>query len=305
MSVNNLSNLNNFIENGIIVKGIGGFYYVEAAGTIYECKARGVFRKKKITPFVGDHVNISVDSEGTGSIEEILPRRNFLTRPPVSNIDQLMIVVSVCDPAPSPLIIDKTIAAAEDKAIEPVLLVSKTDLQDAEWLREIYAKTGIPYYSISSLTGEGIDEVRKLLRGKITAFTGNSGVGKSSLLNRIDDSLNLQTGEISQKLGRGRHTTRQVELIKLGDDTYVADTPGFSSIQIERYDLVKKENLQYCFREFEPYLNQCRFTSCSHTCEKGCSVIQAVNDGIISASRHESYVAMYNEVKDLKEWEMK
>ncbi len=305
MSVNNLSNLNNFIENGIIVKGIGGFYYVEAAGTIYECKARGVFRKKKITPFVGDHVNISVDSEGTGSIEEILPRRNFLTRPPVSNIDQLMIVVSVCDPAPSPLIIDKTIAAAEDKAIEPVLLVSKTDLQDAEWLREIYAKTGIPYYSISSLTGEGIDEVRKLLRGKITAFTGNSGVGKSSLLNRIDDSLNLQTGEISQKLGRGRHTTRQVELIKLGDDTYVADTPGFSSIQIERYDLVKKENLQYCFREFEPYLNQCRFTSCSHTCEKGCSVFQAVNDGIISASRHESYVAMYNEVKDLKEWEMK
>lgn len=293
------------MEKGIIIKGIGGFYYVEAAGTIYECKARGIFRKRKITPFIGDHVNISVENENTGSIEEIFPRRNFLVRPPIANIDQLIIVVSVCDPAPSTLIIDKTIAAAEDKGIEPVLVVSKADLQDAEWLREIYAKTGIPYYSISSLTGEGIGEIQKLLHGKITAFTGNSGVGKSSLLNSLDGSLHLQTGEISQKLGRGRHTTRQVELIKLAEDAYVADTPGFSSIQIERYDIVKKENLQYCFREFEPYLNQCKFTSCSHTCEKGCAIIQAVKDGQISTSRHENYIAMYHEVKDLKEWEMK
>jgi ribosome biogenesis GTPase len=293
------------MKNGLIIKGIGGFYYVEAAGAVYECKARGVFRKNKVTPLAGDHVTISTEEDGTGTIEEILPRRNFLIRPPVSNIDQLIIVVSVCEPSPNTLIIDKTIAAAEDKGIEPVLVVSKTDLQDCQGLCEIYGKTGIPYYMISSATGEGVDEIRKLLNGKVTAFTGNSGVGKSSLLNCIDERLHLPTGEICLKLGRGRHTTRQVELIKLEEETYVADTPGFSSIQIERYDIVNKDNLQYCFREFAPYLSRCKFASCSHTCEKGCAVIQAVEEGLISRSRHENYVNMYNEVKDLKEWNMK
>ncbi|HEX3040171.1 MAG TPA: ribosome small subunit-dependent GTPase A [Caproiciproducens sp.] len=293
------------MKNGLIIKGIGGFYYVEAAGAVYECKARGVFRKNKITPLAGDHVTISTEEDGTGTIEEILPRRNFLIRPPVSNIDQLIIVVSVCEPSPNTLIIDKTIAAAEDKGIEPVLVVSKTDLQDCRGLCDIYEKTGISYYMISSATGEGVDEIRGLLRGKITAFTGNSGVGKSSLLNCIDERLHLPTGEISLKLGRGKHTTRQVELIKLEEGSYVADTPGFSSIQIERYDIVNKDNLQYCFREFAPYLNRCKFASCSHTCEKGCAVIEAVEEGIISKSRHENYVNMYNEVKDLKEWNMK
>lgn len=292
-------------KNGLIIKGIGGFYYVEAAGTVYECKARGIFRKDKITPLVGDRVEITIDNEEAGSIEKIFPRRNFLIRPPVANIDQLLLVVSVCEPSPSTLIIDKTIAAAEDKEIEPVLIISKTDLQDSQSLQEIYEKTGIHMLTLSSVTGEGVDAVRALLRGKISAFTGNSGVGKSSLLNRIDERLQLPTGEISQKLGRGRHTTRQVELIKLEKDTYVADTPGFSSIQMERYDIVKKENLQYCFREFAPFLNQCKFSSCSHTCEKGCAVIQAVNDGLISVSRHQNYIAMYNEVKDIKEWELK
>lgn len=293
------------MKNGLIIKGIGGFYYVEAAGAVYECKARGVFRKNKITPLAGDHVTISTEEDGTGTIEEILPRRNFLIRPPVSNIDQLIIVVSVCEPSPNTLIIDKTIAAAEDKGIEPVLVVSKTDLQDCRELCEIYSKTGIPYYMISSATGEGVDEIRKLLHGKVTAFTGNSGVGKSSLLNCIDERLHLPTGEISLKLGRGKHTTRQVELIKLEEESYVADTPGFSSIQIERYDIVNKDNLQYCFREFAPYLNRCKFASCSHICEKGCAVIQAVEEGLISRSRHDNYVNMYNEVKDLKEWDMK
>ncbi len=291
--------------NGTIIKGIGGFYYVEAADTLYECKARGVFRKNKVTPFVGDRVTVSLEKDGTGTIEEIFPRKNSLVRPPVANIDQLVIVVSICDPSPSTLIIDKTIAAAEDKGIEPVIVISKSDLKDCQWLNDIYQTTGIPLLTISSATGEGIEEVEKLLKGKISAFTGNSGVGKSSLLNRIDSRFHLQTGEISQKLGRGRHTTRQVEFLKLGENTYVADTPGFSSISVERYDLVKKENLQYCFREFEPYLNQCKFVSCSHTCEKGCAVLKAVEEGTISKSRHESYVAMYNEVKDLKEWNMK
>nr|WP_319488068.1 ribosome small subunit-dependent GTPase A [uncultured Caproiciproducens sp.] len=291
--------------NGTIVKGIGGFYYVETADTTYECKARGLFRKNKITPFVGDHVTISLEKDDTCTIEEILPRKNFLIRPPIANIDQLVIVVSVCDPSPSTLIIDKTIAAAEDKEIEPVIVISKTDLKDSEWLSGIYQNTGIPLLSISSVSEDGIEAVQKLLEGKISAFTGNSGVGKSSLLNRIDTRFHLQTGEISQKLGRGRHTTRQVDLLKLGKNTYVADTPGFSSINIERYDMVKKENLQYCFREFAPYLNQCKFASCSHTCEKGCAILKAVDEGYINKSRHESYVVMYNEVKGLKEWNLK
>lgn len=293
------------IRNGRIIKGIGGFYYVETKEQLYSCKARGVFRKKGITPLAGDLVEIRLGEDGTGYVEEILPRKNFLTRPPVANIDQLIVVTSVCDPSPNTLLIDESIAAAEDKEIEPVVVVSKTDLESGEWLRDIYEKAGIPFFAVSSVTDEGIEAVKSLLKGKVTAFTGNSGVGKSSLLNRIDPRLALETGEISQKLGRGRHTTRKVELLKLGDDTYVADTPGFSSISLEQCDLVRKENLQFCFREFEPYRNQCKFPSCSHTCEKGCAVLQAVQEGEIHLSRHTSYVAMYNEVKDLKEWEMK
>ena len=264
-----------------------------------------MFRKKGITPLAGDLVEIRLGEDGTGYVEEILPRKNFLTRPPVANIDQLIVVTSVCDPSPNTLLIDEAIAAAEDKEIEPVVVVSKTDLESGEWLRDIYEKAGIPFFAVSSVTDEGIEAVKSLLKGKVTAFTGNSGVGKSSLLNRIDPRLALETGEISQKLGRGRHTTRKVELLKLGNDTYVADTPGFSSISLEQCDLVRKENLQFCFREFEPYRNQCKFPSCSHTCEKGCAVLQAVQEGQIHLSRHTSYVAMYNEVKDLKEWEMK
>lgn len=293
------------MKQGRIVKGIGGFYYVEAAGMVYECKARGVFRKNKITPMVGDWVRVDLEQDGTGFIEEILPRKNFLVRPPVSNIDQLVIVVSVCEPAPNFFIIDKTIAAAEDKQIEPILVVSKTDLQSGGEIETIYRGAGFSCFSVSSVTGGGVERLRPLLTGKITAFTGNSVVGKSSLLNSINHTLNLETGEISHKLGRGRHTTRQVEFISLGENTYVADTPGFSSIQMERYEIVRKENLQYCFREFQPYLNRCRFTSCSHVCEKGCAVVQAVENGEISQSRHESYVAMYNEVKDIKEWNLK
>ena len=293
------------IRNGRIIKGIGGFYYVETEEQLYSCKARGVFRKKGITPLAGDLVEIRLGEDGTGYVEEILPRKNFLTRPPVANIDQLIVVTSVCDPSPNTLLIDEAIAAAEDKEIEPVVVVSKTDLESGEWLRDIYEKAGIPFFAVSSVTDEGIEAVKSLLKGKVTAFTGNSGVGKSSLLNRIDPRLALETGEISQKLGRGRHTTRKVELLKLGNDTYVADTPGFSSISLEQCDLVRKENLQFCFREFEPYRNQCKFPSCSHTCEKGCALLQAVQEGQIHLSRHTSYVAMYNEVKDLKEWEMK
>ena len=289
---------------GRIIKAIGGFYYVEAAGTVYECRARGVFRKKNMSPLVGDLVTAVVLEDGTGTVSEITPRKNQLVRPPIANLDQLILVVSICDPAPSTLVIDKMIAAAEEQGIEPVLVVSKTDLQDAGWLRAIYEKAGIPFYAVSSVTGEGVEAVRPLVQGKITAFTGNTGAGKSSLLNCIDPAFGLATGEISQKLGRGRHTTRHVELLPV-EGGYVADTPGFSFIQIERYNMVKKEDLQFCFREFAPYLQSCRFVSCSHVKEKGCAVLEAVEKGQISPSRHESYVAMYNEVKDIKEWQLK
>ena len=287
---------------GLILKGIGGFYYVQAGDAVYECRARGVFRKNAITPLAGDRVRLQLEENQSPVIAEILPRKNSLIRPPMANLDQLVLVAATCDPAPSTLVIDKIIAAAEDKGIEPVLVISKIDLEQAEWLREIYEPIGFPVILVSSATGEGVERVKSLLRGKVTAFTGNSGVGKSTLLNRIDPRLGLETGEISRKLGRGRHTTRQVELFPLEGGGYVADTPGFSAIQMERYDVVRKEQLPYCFREFVPFLDQCRFPSCSHTCETGCAVLEAVREGKISRSRHESYAALYQEVKDWKEW---
>lgn len=289
-------------KTGLILKGIGGFYYVKAGDTVYECKARGVFRRNAITPLVGDHVKLLIEENQSPVIAEILPRKNSLIRPPMANLDQLVLVAATCDPSPSTLVIDKIIAAAEDKGISPILVISKIDLEQAQWLRDIYEPIGFPVVLVSSATGEGVEQVKELLRGKITAFTGNSGVGKSSLLNQIDRRFCLETGEISRKLGRGRHTTRQVELFPLEGGGYVADTPGFSAIQMERYDVVHKEQLPYCFREFEPFLDQCRFPSCSHTCEKGCAVLEAVREGKISRSRHESYVALYQEVKDWKEW---
>lgn len=291
------------MPNGLILKGIGGFYYVESSERIYECRARGIFRKEGVTPMAGDHITFTPKEDGSGTVDAILPRRNYLLRPPVANIDQLIVVVSVCEPAPNPLVLDKTIAAAEDREVEPVLVFSKIDLQDASPLCEIYSRAGYRCFCVSSATGEGVEEVETILRGKITAFTGNSGVGKSSLINSMFGRFHLETGEISRKLGRGRHTTRQVELLKLEGGGYVADTPGFSSISLEKSDPIPKENLPFCFREFAPYLGKCKFTSCSHTCEKGCAVLQAVEAGEISRSRHESYVEIYRELKDRKEWE--
>lgn len=290
---------------GFVRKGIGGFYYVEVGGKLYTCTARGKFRKERISPYAGDRVRITIKPDGTGSLDEIFPRKNFLVRPPVANLDSLFVVTSVCNPAPVALLLDKTIAAAEVRGIEPVLVLTKTDLQDGSAWEEIYHRAGIPCLTVSSETGEGVEEVRKLLTGKISAFTGNSGVGKSTLLNALFPEFELRTGEISQKLGRGRHTTREVELYPIGENSYVADTPGFSTFDIERYHLTDKEQLVFGFREFVPYLDQCQFASCSHTCEKGCAVLQAVKDGKISRSRHESYVSMYQEIKDVKQWQQK
>lgn len=290
---------------GLVRKGIGGFYTVETPEGIYTCTARGKFRKARISPYAGDRVRILGEEDGTGALEEILPRKNFLVRPPIANIDQLFIVTSLRDPSPDPLILDKTIAAAELEQIAPVLVLTKTDLDDASSLQEIYSVAGIPCFAVSSVTGEGVDQVGALLEGRISAFTGNSGVGKSTLLNALFPDLQLKTGEISQKLGRGRHTTREVELYKLEGGGYVADTPGFSTFDIERYRMTDKEKLAFGFREFAPYLGACQFSSCSHTCEKGCAVLQAVEEGKIPRSRHESYCAMYQEVKDVKQWQQK
>lgn len=292
---------------GIILKGIGGFYYVEAADQIYECKPRGIFRQKKQAPLAGDHVCISLLDleEHTGVIETILPRQNQLVRPPIANIDQLFILSSMKDPAPNILILDQMIALATLKGITPIVVLSKCDLASPEEIKSIYDLAGIQTICLCTKTGEGVEEVLRLLPGKISAFTGNSGVGKSSLLNCLSPELGLQTGETSQKLGRGRHTTREVSLYRLGSGTFVADTPGFSALETQRTEPIKKEDLQFAFSDFMPYRTECQFTSCSHVCEKGCAVLHAVEEGNISRSRHNSYVAMYEQAKKMKEWEIK
>ena len=292
------------VLNGIIIKGIGGFYYVEAAGEVYECKARGAFRKKKITPLAGDNVTITVREGRENTIDEINDRKNFLLRPPVANIDTLIIVSSIKEPVPSLLVIDKMTAIAVDKGIKPCVVFSKSDLGDTSEYEEVYKKAGIDVASVCCKTGEGIEDVKEMIGDGITVFTGNTGVGKSSLLNCIDERFSLATGEISDKLGRGRHTTREVTLYHIGNGL-VADTPGFSSLDIEQTsDVILKENLPFCFPEFQDYLGKCKFTSCSHTVEKGCVILDALKNGLIDKNRHESYISMYNDVKDLKDWQL-
>lgn len=290
--------------NGTIIKGIGGFYYVEAADEIYECKARGVFRKEKLSPLVGDKVTISINENAENTIDEIMPRKNALTRPPVVNIDNLIIVVSTVEPKPSTLVIDKLIAVAEHKNIEPIIVITKSDIASAQEIFDIYTLAGFKTIIVSNETKDGVDEVKAVLKDKISALTGNSGVGKTSLLNNLDETLALKTAQISKKLGRGRHTTRQAELYRVCDG-FVVDTPGFSSFEIDKSDIILKDELAYCFRDFSDYIEKCKFyPSCTHTADKGCAVVKAVNEGKISKSRHNSYVQLYNEVKDIKEWNL-
>ena len=290
-------------QEGIIIKGIGGFYTVEAADAVYTCRARGIFRKNGQTPLAGDHVAIRTLGDGEGALEEILPRKNHLVRPPVANLDVLVVVASVTDPAPNTLIMDKMIAMAEDLEIEPVLVINKIDLEDAAWLEAAYRLAGIPVFALSALDAAGIQPLQAYLSGKVSAFTGNSGVGKTSLLNAIDPRLGLETGETSKKLGRGRHTTRPAAVYKQPGGGYIVDTAGFSSLDMEKAALIPRERLPYCFREFAPYLPECRFaSSCEHVREKGCAVRQAVEEGKIARSRYDSYVAMFEEVKDQKSW---
>lgn len=286
------------------MKSTAGFYYVRCDdGKIIECRARGVFRKQKVSPLVGDKVVIEHDGE-KGTVAEICDRKNYLIRPPVANLDKLVIVSSVVEPVPSLLILDKLTAMAVNKDIEPVVVFSKADLEDASQYVEIYNKAGIESFAFSSETGEGAERIRDVFNGSVCALTGNTGVGKSSLLNCIAPELSLATSHISDKLGRGRHTTRTVELYELFGG-YIADTPGFSSLDFENSEIIVKENLPFCFPEFEEYIGQCKFVSCAHIGEKGCAVCAAAKEGRIPDSRIESYKMMYDEVKDYKEWQNK
>lgn len=291
--------------NGIIIKAIGGIYFVEAPEGIFECKARGIFRQKKISPMCGDIAEISVSDNNTGIIESISKRRSELIRPPLANLDILVLVTSTCEPKPNLLLLDKFIAIAEYKKIMPVLAFTKIDKKSCDEISEIYKKSGIKVFEINNTTGSGSTEIRNFLDGKLSAFAGNTGVGKSSLMNNIFPDINFETGEISKKLGRGKHTTRHVQLYKLKNGGYIADTPGFSSFDTNKYDIIFKDELADCFVEFSEFKDKCRFPDCSHTKEKGCAVIDAVNNGIIPKSRHESYLQMYEEAKQLKKWEYK
>lgn len=287
-------------NTGIIIKAVGGLYFVKTPEGIFECKARGIFRNKGISPSAGDEVIL----EDNIVISEILPRKNFIIRPPLANLDIMVFVVSTCEPSPNFEIIDKFIAVCEYKNIEPVIAITKIDLSEGDYIRSIYEKVGIKVLTIDYSKENSCDELKSLLSGKLSAFTGNSGAGKSTLLNNMDNSLSLDTGEISKKLGRGRHTTRQVELFSLEGGGYVADTPGFSTFDTNRYDIIKCDELSSCFIEFENYSDKCRFKDCAHIGEKGCAVKDAVESGDISETRYQSYVSMYNNAKQIKDWEL-
>lgn len=286
------------VQHGRILSCVGGLYTVESSsGITAVCKARGVFRNQGITPYAGDMVTFQ-----NGVITEVLPRKNSIIRPPLANLDRLIFVVSLCKPVPNYLLLDKFIAVARYKNIEPVIVITKTDLASDEEIRRVYEKSELTIISVDYDDADTIKAVAMLIEGKISAFTGNSGAGKSTLLNHIAPELDIPVAEVSDKLGRGRHTTRTASLYPvLGG--YIADTPGFSTFETDQYAVIKKEEISGCFPEFDAFTGQCLFADCAHICEKGCAVLAAVNDGKIEKSRHSSYASMYEEARRRKEWE--
>ena len=289
---------------GRILRSLSGFYDVQTSEGLITCRARGILRKEGNSPLTGDLVKISVE-KGKGMVEKILPRKNHFIRPAVANVDALVVFAANVNPVTEPFLIDRVAAIAGDQNVPVYLCVNKCDLDPAHDLVRIYEHAGFPVIRTSAQTGEGVEELRSLLTGKLTAFTGNSGVGKSSILNRLAPELNLETGAVSEKLGRGRHTTRHVELFPLGENTYVADTPGFSSFDTDQMELILKENLQYAFPDFGSYIGKCRFDDCSHRKEPDCAVRSAVVAGAIEASRYESYLKLYEKSSQIKLWEIK
>ena len=289
---------------GRILRSLSGFYDVLTGEGIVTCRARGILRKEGNSPLTGDLVEITVE-KGKGMVEAILPRKNHFIRPAVANIDALVVFAANVNPVTEPYLIDRVAAIAGDQEVPVYLCVNKCDLDPAQDLVRIYRHAGFPVICTSAETGEGVEELRALLTGKLTAFTGNSGVGKSSILNRLAPELKLETGEVSEKLGRGRHTTRHVELYCLGEDTYVADTPGFSSFDTDQMELILKENLQYAFPDFGSFIGKCRFDDCSHRKEPDCAVRAAVESGEIEPSRYDSYLKLYEKASQIKLWEIK
>lgn len=287
---------------GRIRKALSGFYYVDTAQGLLTCRARGKFRKEGVSPLVGDQVACTPLGGGEGMIEEIEPRRNAFDRPAVANIDQLVIVASEAIPRTEPYLIDRMTAIAALKNCDVLICINKCDLASGDGLNDYYARAGYPTLQISAETGEGIENLREAMAGKLSAFTGNSGVGKSSILNALDASYHLKVGEVSQALGRGKHTTRHVELYSIRGGAEIIDTPGFSSFDADSLSLELKHRLPETFPDFAPYLDGCRFVGCSHTREKGCAVLEALRDGKIVSGRHASYLRLYEELKDIKEW---
>ena len=293
------------MAEGRIQKALSGFYYVDTGAEVLTCRARGKFRKEGLSPLVGDRVTVRELGNGEGFVESVLPRKNAFERPAVANIDQLIMIGANVNPITDPFLIDRVVAIAENAGCEPVVCLNKCDLDPAEHLYDIYRSIGFRVLRTSAATGLGLDALRDALRGKTSAFTGNSGVGKSSLLNALDTSFGIATGAVSERLGRGKHTTRHVELYALGEDTFVADTPGFASFEVDMVDPISCENLQYAFREFRPYIGKCRFRDCAHLKEPGCAVLAAVEAGEIAPERHESYARLYALSAQVCDWEKK
>ena len=289
---------------GRILRALSGFYDVLTPEGLITCRGRGSLRKAHQTPLTGDMVEITVE-KGKGMVEKILPRRNCFVRPAVANVDALVVFAANVNPVTEPFLIDRVAAIAGDQEVEVILCVNKCDLDPAVDLVRIYRNAGFPVIQASAETGQGVEELRSRLQGKLTAFTGNTGVGKSSMLNRLCPELGLATGEVSEKLGRGRHTTRHVQLYPLDADTYVADTPGFSSFDTDQMDVILKENLQYAFPDFDPYVGKCQFHDCSHRQEPGCAVREAMEAGKVEPTRYESYRKLYEKASQVKLWELK
>lgn len=287
---------------GSILKSLSGFYYVDTgAGEPVTCRGRGRLRHQRITPLVGDRVEITLLPDGTGAVDEILPRKNEFSRPMVANIDQLILIASRAIPVTDPFLLDRMITIAEAKGCEPIVCFNKCDLAPADDLAAVYRGAGFRVFQVSAETGEGIESLGTVLTGKVSAFTGNSGVGKSSILNALAPEFALQVGEVSQRLGRGRHTTRHVELFRLRGGL-AADTPGFSAFDVDRMEQIPKEDLAGAFREFAAYTGQCRFIGCAHGKEKGCAVRAAVEAGQIAPSRYDSYLRLYRQAKEQEPW---
>ena len=289
---------------GRIVKALSGFYYVDTGEAVIACRARGKFRHQGVSPLVGDLVTVTPTQAGQGMEEASSPRRNQCSRPAGANIDQLVIVASGAVPVTDPFLIDRMITIAEAKECQVIVCFNKSDLDRAEELYQVYRQAGIEVLHVSAENGEGLERLRDLITGKVSAFTGNSGVGKSSILNALYPGFGLQVAEVSEKLGRGRHTTRHVELFA-ADGGFVIDTPGFSSFDVEQMEHIRPEDLGETFREFRPYLGQCQFVGCTHTKEKGCAVLAALRDGKIAPSRHASYVRLYQQAKEIKPWQQR